>query len=195
MNLYPIQVMDRLPDGEIMSRDIYSRLLEDRIIFLYDDLDSDVGNNIITQLLYLSGVSEDPINIYINSEGGSVIDALALYDTIKFVKPIIKTTCIGQACSASALLLAAGSKGYRSALQNSRVLLHQVRGGVSGSLDEMQAYSNESSRIMDLYTNILSGLTGKEFSELEKDMKKEFFMDAKEALLYGLIDNVIEERK
>lgn len=195
MNLFPIQVMDRLPDGEIISRDICSRLLEDRIVFLYGEIEADLGYSVIAQLLYLAGVSEDPINIYINSEGGHIIDALALYDTIKFVKPIIKTTCIGQACSASALLLAAGTKGYRSALPNSRVMIHELRGGVSGTRNEMVSYSNESDRVMDLFINILSDLTGKKFSEIAKDMKKDFFMNPEEALKYGLIDNIVKEGK
>ena len=195
MNLFPIQVMDRLPDGEVMSRDIYSRLLEDRIVFLYGELESDLGNSLITQLLYLAGVSEDPISIYINSEGGGVIDALALYDTIRFIKPIVKTICIGQACSASALLLAAGSKGYRSALPSSRVMIHELRGGVSGTRNEMVSYSNESDRVMDLFINILSDLTGKKFSEIAKDAEKDFFMNAEEALEYGLIDHIVREGK
>lgn len=195
MNIFPIQVLDRLPDGEIITRDISSRLLEDRIIFLCGELELDLGNSIIAQLLYLAGVSEDPISIYINSIGGDIIDALALYDTIRFIKPVIRTICIGQACSAAALLLAAGTKGYRSALPSSRVLLHQIQGAVSGSTSEMKSYSNESERIMNLYVNILADLTGKKFKEIKKDTEKEFFMDAEETLLYGLIDNIIKEGK
>ena len=191
----PIHVIERSDTGDLISKDIYSRLLEDRIIILQGDLEVEESSSIIAQLLYLSSLSYDPISIYINSEGGGALEALAIYDTMRFVKPIIKTFCIGQACSAAAILLASGSKGYRSALPNSRIHLHQVRGGISGTNNEMRAYSSESERVMTIIYNILFKHTGQSVSRIKKDLSEELFLTPEDAERYGLIDYVIKEQK
>ncbi len=191
MSTLPVQITDRSPDGELMSRDVCSRLLEDRIIFMCGELENEIGNNIIAQLLYLTGVSEDPISLYINSDGGVLNEALAIYDTIKYIKPIVKTICIGQACSAAAIVLSSGNKGYRFALPNSRVLLHQLRGGMSGTRNEMVAYADESKRMMDVVVNILVECTNKKFEDIKVDLEKENFMSPEEAIEYGLVDYII----
>ncbi len=192
MSISPIQVMEKLTDGEMMTRDIYSRLLEDRIIFMHGDLESDLGNSVVVQLLYLAGVSEDLINIYINSDGGVLTEALAIHDTMKYIKPVVRTVCIGQACSAAAIVLASGEKGHRVALPSSRILLHQLSGGMSGSRDQMVAYAKESNRLMDVVINILIEQTGKEVEEIKVDLQKELFMSPEEAVKYGIIDKIIK---
>lgn len=193
MTVFPVQVLERMADGELMSRDINSRLLEDRIVFMCGELESETGNNIIAQLLYLAGVSEKPISLYINSDGGILVEALAIYDTMKYIKPIVKTICIGQACSAAAIILSAGEKGQRTALPNSRMLLHQLRGEISGTQLEMSAYSDENERLMRVVIDILVKQTGKKPAEIKIDLKKELFMSPEDALKYGIIDKIIEE--
>lgn len=192
MTIFPIQVVDRLPDGELMTRDISSRLLEDRIVFMCGELENEMGNSIIAQLLYLAGVSKDPISLYINSDGGVLVEALAIHDTLKYIKPVVKTICIGQACSAAAIVLSSGHKGCRFALPNSRVLLHQLRGGISGTRDEMVAYADESKRLMGVVVNILVKNTNKKFEDIETDLEKEVFMSPEEAIEYGIIDKIIK---
>lgn len=192
MSVFSVQVTDRSSEGELLTRDVCSRLLEDRIIFMYGELETEMGQSIIAQLLYLTSVSKDPISIYINSDGGLLNEALALHDTIKYIKPIVKTVCIGQACSAAAIILSSGDKGYRVALPSSRVLLHQLRGEISGDCDEMAAYANENKRLMGVVINILANQTGKDVEELKVDLEKEFFMTAEEAVEYGLIDKIVK---
>lgn len=192
MSVFSVQVTDRSSEGELLTRDVCSRLLEDRIIFMYGELETEMGQSIIAQLLYLTSVSKDPISIYINSDGGLLNEALAIHDTIKYIKPIVKTVCIGQACSAAAIILSSGDKGYRVALPSSRVLLHQLRGEISGDCDEMAAYANENKRLMGVVINILANQTGKDVEELKVDLEKEFFMTAEEAVEYGLIDKIVK---
>lgn len=192
MSVFSVQVTDRSSDGEMLTRDVCSRLLEDRIIFMYGELETEMGQSIIAQLLYLTGVSKDPISIYINSDGGLLVEALAIHDTIKYIKPIVKTICIGQACSAAAIILSSGEKGYRVALPSSRVLLHQLRGGISGDCDEMVAYADEYKRLMDIVIKILVKQTGKKPSDIRTNLEKEFFMSAEEAVEYGIIDKIIK---
>lgn len=175
--------------------DIYSRLLKDRIVFLGSVINDDVANLIIAQLLFLE--SQDPdkdISLYINSPGGSVTAGLAIYDTMMYVKPDISTICIGQAASMGAVLLAAGSKGKRYSLPNSRIMIHQPWGGAEGSAADIQIHAREILRIRNDLNNILSTHTGQPFEKIERDTDRDFFMNAQEALNYGLIDKVISTK-
>jgi ATP-dependent Clp protease, protease subunit len=177
------------------SYDIYSRLLEDRIIFLRDGIDDDVANVVIAQILFLA--AKDPskdIRLYINSPGGIVTAGLAIYDTMRFVKCDVATICIGQAASMAAVLLAAGAPGKRSALPNSRILLHQASGGAQGQASDVEIQAAELLRIRDLIVKILSDHTGKQKRTIQKDTDRDNFMSAKEAVEYGLIDRIIPPR-
>jgi len=175
--------------------DIYSRLLEDRIIFLRDALDDDVANVVIAQMLFLA--AKDPakdINLYINSPGGSVTAGLAIYDTMRYVKCNVATICIGQAASMGAVLLTAGSKGKRSALPNSRILLHQVWGGSQGMAADVKIQTEELLRMRDLLIDILASHTGRTKKKISKDTDRDYYMSAEEAVEYGLIDRIIPPR-
>jgi len=177
------------------SYDIYSRLLEDRIIFLRDAIDDDVANVVIAQILFLA--AKDPskdIRLYINSPGGIVTAGLAIYDTMRFVKCDVATICIGQAASMAAVLLAAGAPGKRSALPNSRILLHQASGGAQGQATDVEIQAAELLRIRDLLVKILSEHTGKPKKTIQKDTDRDNFMSAKDAVAYGLIDRIIPPR-
>lgn len=177
------------------SYDIYSRLLEDRIIFLRDAIDDEVANVVIAQILFLA--AKDPskdIRLYINSPGGVVTAGLAIYDTMRFVKCDVATICIGQAASMAAVLLAAGAEGKRSALPNSRILLHQVLGGAQGQAADVKIQTEELMRIRDLLVKILSSHTGKPKRTIQKDTDRDYFMSAEEAIEYGLIDRIIPPR-
>ncbi len=175
--------------------DIYSRLLEDRIIFLRHPIDDEVANVIIAQLLFLAAKepSKD-IQLYINSPGGSVTSGLAIYDTIRFVACDVATICIGQAASMGAVLLAAGTPGKRSALPNSRILIHQVLGGAQGQAIDVQIQTEELLRVRDRINEILAAHTGKTVKRIAKDTDRDYFMSAKEAQEYGLIDRIIPPR-
>ena len=177
------------------SYDIYSRLLEDRIIFLRDAIDDDVANVVIAQMLFLA--AKDPakdIRLYINSPGGSVTAGLAVYDTLRFVKCDVETICIGQAASMAAVLLAAGTPGKRGALPNSRILLHQVFGGSQGMAADVKIQTDELLRMRDLLIDILSEHTGKTKKKVAKDTDRDYFMSANEALEYGVVDRIIPPR-
>ncbi|MCX6094699.1 MAG: ATP-dependent Clp protease proteolytic subunit [Candidatus Bipolaricaulota bacterium] len=175
--------------------DIYSRLLEDRIIFLRDGIDDDVANVVIAQMLFLA--AKDPIKdirLYINSPGGSVTSGLAIYDTIRYVKCDVATICIGQAASMAAVLLTAGTKGKRSALPNSRILLHQVFGGAQGQAADVKIQTEELLRLRDILVRILAEHTGKTAKKIEKDTDRDYYMSAEEAVEYGLVDRIIVPR-
>jgi ATP-dependent Clp protease, protease subunit len=175
--------------------DIYSRLLEDRIIFLRDAIDDDVANVVIAQILFLA--AKDPskdIRLYINSPGGIVTAGLAIYDTMRFVKCDVATICVGQAASMAAVLLAAGASGKRSALPNSRILLHQVAGGAQGQASDVKIHTEELLRTRDLLVKILAEHTGKPKRTIQKDTDRDYFMSAEEAIAYGLIDRIIPPR-
>ncbi|MDP3993533.1 MAG: ATP-dependent Clp protease proteolytic subunit [Candidatus Doudnabacteria bacterium] len=190
MPLIPM-VIDKSPFGE-RAYDIYSRLLKERIIFLGEPIDDHVANIIIAQLLFLE--ADDPkkeIKIYINSPGGSVTSALAIYDTMKYVKNDVATICIGQAASAAAVLLASGTKGKRFSLPNSRVLIHQVMGGAEGQAKDVAIQTKEMLRIKQQVDKILSSHTGQSISKIEKDTDRDFFMTADEAKKYGIVDKII----
>ena len=185
-------VVEKSSQGE-RAYDIYSRLLKDRIIFLGTAIDDNVANLIIAQLLFLqSEDSSKDINIYVNSPGGSVTAGLAIYDTMQFVKPDVKTYCLGQAASMGSLLLAAGAKGKRYALPYSRIMIHQPWGGAQGTASDISIQAKEILRMKEILTGILANHTGQDFSKVEKDCDRDYFMSAAEAKDYGLVDEVIE---
>ena len=175
------------------SYDIYSRLLKDRIVFIGTAIDDNVANIVIAQLLFLQMQDADKdINVYINSPGGSVTSGLAIYDTMRFVKPDVCTYCIGQAASMGAVLLAAGTKGKRFALPNSRIMIHQPWGGVQGTAADISIQAKEILKLKEKLNNILALHTGKPVDEIERDTDRDYFMSADEAKDYGLVDAVIE---
>lgn len=193
MALVPI-VVEQSARGE-RAYDIYSRLLKDRIIFLGTVVDDVVANLIIAQLLFLE--AEDPdkdIHLYINSPGGSVTAGLGIYDTMQFIKPHVATTCMGQAASMGAVLLAAGAKGKRSMLPNGRVMIHQPMGGSQGQAADIEIYTKEILDLRDRLTRILVNHTGQELKQIETDTDRNFFMSADQAKEYGIVDEVIAKR-
>ena len=184
-------VVEQTSRGE-RSYDIYSRLLKERIIFLGSAIDDNVANLIMAQMLHLE--AEDPekdIQLYINSPGGVVTAAMAVYDTMQFIKSPVSTICIGQAASAAAVLLLAGEKKKRFSLPNSRVMLHQPSGGVSGTTIDVEIHAKEMVRIRQLLNEVISKHTGQEIGKVEKDTERDFILDAGEAKKYGIIDEVI----
>jgi ATP-dependent Clp protease protease subunit len=176
--------------------DLYSRLLKERIIFLGSVLDDTVANLICAQMLFLE--SEDPekdIHLYINSPGGDITALLAIYDTLKYIKPDVSTFCFGQAASGGAVLLGAGTKGKRFALPHSRIVLHQPWGGVGGQASDIEIQAREILRMRDLLTEMLAMDTGQEVARIAKDTDRDFVMTADEAVAYGLVDEVISSRE
>lgn len=175
--------------------DIYSRLLKERIIFLSTPIEDTIASLTIAQLLFLE--AEDPekdIFLYLNTPGGMVTSGLAIYDTIQYIKPSVVTTCIGQAASMGAILLAAGARGKRFALPNSRIMLHQPLGGVEGQASDIDIHAKEILKIRDRLNKILAEKTGQPLERIEKDTDRNFFMSAKSALEYGIIDEILEKR-
>ena len=176
--------------------DLYSRLLRERIIFIGTPIDDTVANLVCAQMLFLE--SEDPekdINLYINSPGGDITALFAIYDTMKFLKPDVSTFCFGQAASAAAVLLAAGAKGKRFALPHARILLHQPFGGAEGQASDIELQAREILRMRDLLTGMLASDTGQSHDKVAKDTDRDFVMTAEEAVLYGVIDEVISSRE
>jgi ATP-dependent Clp protease protease subunit len=172
--------------------DIYSRLLRDRIIFIGTPIDDQVANVVMAQLLFLS--SEDPdkdINIYINSPGGVVTDGLAIYDTMRYIRPRVSTVCMGLAASMATVLLAGGSKGMRFALPNTRILIHQPSGGIQGQATDIQIHAKEILRMRQTLNEMLATHTGQPLEKIERDTERDFFMSAPEAKEYGIIDDII----
>jgi ATP-dependent Clp protease protease subunit len=195
MNYLVPMVIEQTNRGE-RSFDLYSRLLKDRIIFLGTPITDDISNVVMAQLIHLEG--EDPgkdINLYINSPGGSVTSALAIYDTIEFIKPDVTTICMGQAASAAAILLAAGTKGKRFALPHARILIHQPHGGAEGQSSDIEIQAREIQRIRDLLDQILANKTGQPLSKITTDTDRDFIMTAEEAVKYGIIDQVLQSRR
>jgi ATP-dependent Clp protease protease subunit len=194
MSIIPI-VIEQTGRSE-RAYDIYSRLLKDRIIFIGTIIDDHIANTVIAQLLFLQ--TEDPdkdIHIYVNSPGGIVSSGLAIYDTMQYVKPNIATYCIGQAASMSALLLAAGTKGKRFALPNSRIMLHQPMGGFHGQATDIEIHAREILRMKDTLNKILSTHTGQPYEKIQADTDRDFFMSGEEAKEYGIVDEVIHSIK
>jgi ATP-dependent Clp protease protease subunit len=187
-------VIEQTSRGE-RSFDIYSRLLNERIIFLGTPIDDQIANLVIAQLIHLE--SEDPdkdISIYINSPGGSVYAGLAIYDTMQFIKPDVQTTCVGIAMSMGAVLLAGGTKGKRAALPNSKILIHQVSSGFQGQASDIEIQAREIINIKRRLEEILSAHSRQKMEKVAKDMERDYFMTSEEALGYGLIDRVLEHR-
>ncbi len=194
MNYVPY-VIEQTGRGE-RTYDIYSRLLKDRIIFLGSEVNDAVADVIAAQLLFLE--SEDPeqdIHLYVNSPGGSVTAGLAIYDTMQYVTPDVSTMCVGQAASMGAVLLTAGAPGKRFALPHSRIMLHQPLGGVQGQATDIDIHAREVLRIREELNNILVRHTGQTLKRIEKDTDRDMFMTSKQALDYGVIDEVISSRK
>jgi ATP-dependent Clp protease, protease subunit len=190
-------VTETSPRGE-RSMDIYSRLLNDRIIFLGTPVDDQVANAIIAQLLHLD--SDDPeqdINLYINSPGGSVTAGLAVYDTMQFINADVSTTALGLAASISAVLLSAGTKGKRNVLPNTRVVIHQpwIQGGLAGQASDIEIHARELIRTKRRVNEILAHATGQSFEKIERDGDRDYNMGAEEAVAYGLVDRVISPRE
>jgi ATP-dependent Clp protease protease subunit len=187
-------VIEQTSRGE-RSFDIYSRLLNERIIFLGTQVDDQIANLIIAQLLHLE--SEDPdkdINLYVNSPGGSVYSGLAIYDTMQFIKPDVATTCVGIAMSMGAVLLAGGAEGKRMALPNSKILLHQVWGGYQGQASDIEIHARETIALKRKLEEIVSHHTKQDEEKVRKDMDRDFFMTSEESVEYGIIDRVITHR-
>ncbi|MDI6799537.1 MAG: ATP-dependent Clp endopeptidase proteolytic subunit ClpP [Actinomycetota bacterium] len=194
MSLIPI-VIEQTNRGE-RSFDIYSRLLNERIVFLGSEIDDNVANVIIAQLLHLE--SDDPekdIQLYINSPGGLITDTLAIYDTMQYIKPDVSTHCIGQAASGAAVLLLSGAVGKRFALPNSRVLLHQPHGGASGQAVDIDIQAKEILRMRRLLDEIIAKHTGQSIEKISSDTDRDYIMTAEEAKNYGVVDEVVAERK
>ena len=193
MSLIPI-VIEQTARGE-RAYDIYSRLLKDRIIFIGTPIVDEIANLVIAQLLFLE--SEDPekdIHLYINSPGGVVSAGLAIYDTVQYVRAPVSTLCMGQAASMAALLLAAGAKGKRYALPNSRVLIHQPMGAFSGQATEVDIQAKEILKLRERLNEIMAKHTGQEVARIARDTERDFYMDCAEAKAYGLVDEIVEKR-
>ncbi|MFH2091787.1 MAG: ATP-dependent Clp endopeptidase proteolytic subunit ClpP [Pseudomonadota bacterium] len=193
MPLIPM-VVEQSNRGE-RAYDIYSRLLKDRIVFIGSAIDNEVANLIVAQLLFLE--SEDPekdISFYINSPGGVVTAGLAIYDTMQYIKPDVATVCIGQAASMGALLLAAGARGKRFSLPNSRIMIHQPLGGAQGQASDIQIQANEIQRLKETLNQILSTHTGQDIEKIARDTERDFFMSAAQSMEYGLVDKVVVDR-
>jgi ATP-dependent Clp protease protease subunit len=188
-------VVEQTHRGE-RSYDIYSRLLKDLIIMLGTEIDDDVANVIVAQMLFLE--SEDPdkdVNVYINTPGGSVTAGLAIYDTMQYVKPAVSTICLGQAASMGALLLLAGAKGKRYALPNARIMIHQPMGGAKGQAADIDIQAKEILRMRSKLNELIMKHTGQSLDRIEKDTDRDYFMGAIEAKQYGIIDEVVVQKK
>jgi ATP-dependent Clp protease protease subunit len=192
--LVPV-VVEQTSRGE-RSFDIYSRLLKERIVFLGTPIDDAVGNLIMAQLLHLE--SEDPdkdINLYVNSPGGDITSLFAIYDTMQYIKPDVSTICMGQAASAAAVLVLAGTKGKRYALPHSRILLHQPHGGAQGQAVDIEIQAKEITRYRKLLEELISEHTGQPLEKVAKDTDRDYILTADEAVVYGVVDEVITSRK
>ncbi len=191
LNYLVPMVVEQTPRGE-RAYDIYSRLLQDRIIFLGTEINDTIANLVIAQLLFLEAMNrEKDINLYINSPGGSVSATLAIYDTIQYIKPDVATICIGQAASGAAVILAAGAKGKRMALPNSRIMIHQPLGGAQGQVTDIEIHAREMVKIRDRLNELLAFHTGQPVEKIRRDTERDFFMSSEEAKDYGIIDRVL----
>ena len=187
-------VIERTSRGD-QGYDIFSRLLKDRIVFIGSDITDAVANVVIAQLLFLESENpETPIYLYINSSGGHVTSGLAIYDTIQYVKPEVSTICIGQAVSMAAVLLASGATGKRYALPHSRVMIHQVLGGVQGQASDIEIHAKEIVRVKKQLNSILEKHTGQTLEKIISDTDRDFFMTAQDSIDYGIVDAIITER-
>jgi ATP-dependent Clp protease protease subunit len=187
-------VVEQTTRGE-RGYDLPSRLLKERVVFVVGPVEDHMANLIVAQLLFLESENPDKdINVYINSPGGSVSSGLAIYDTMQFIKPNISTTCIGQAASMGALLLAGGEKGKRYCLPNSRMMIHQPLGGFQGQASDIEIHAKEILLLRDRLNKILASHTGQDIATIERDTERDNFMSANEAVEYGLVDQVLSDR-
>lgn len=193
MGLIPM-IVDKETNGE-RSYDIFSRLLKDRIILLSGEIDDECANSVIAQLLYLDSLNNEEISLYINSPGGAVTSGMAIYDTMNFVKSDVSTICLGMAASMGAFLLSSGKKGKRYALPNSEIMIHQPLGGAKGQATEIKIAAEQILKTKEKLNKILSENTGKDLKKVEQDTERDHFLDANEALDYGLIDKIITQKK
>lgn len=178
-------------EGVEKSFDIYSKLLKERIVFLSGEITDEVANLIVSELLYLNSLGSDDIYLYINSPGGSVTAGMAIYDTMNFIKADVVTICVGMCASMGAFLLSSGCKGKRMSLENGEVMIHQPLGGVKGQASDIQIHADRIIKMKKKLNSILASNTSKDISVIEKDTERDNYMDAKEALEYGLIDKII----
>lgn len=188
-------VIEKTSSGE-HAYDVYSRLLKDRIVFLRGEVNEALANSIVAQLLFLE--MEDPdaeISMYINSPGGSVTDGMAIFDTMRYIRPKIRTVCLGMAASMGAFLLMAGEPGMRLALPNSEVMIHQPSGGASGQATDVQLHAEWLLRTKDKMNRLMSEMTGQSLERIRQDVERDYFMTAEEALSYGIIDSIFQPRK
>ena len=193
MNLIPM-VIDKERFGE-RNYDIFSRLLKERIIFLSGEIDDDLSNSVVAQLLYLDSINDNDISIYINSPGGSITSGMAIYDTMNFIKSDVSTICIGMAASMAAFLLSCGKKGKRYILPNSEIMIHQPLGGVNGQATEIKIVAERILKLKNKINNLLSINTGKDLNTIEIDTERDYYMDSKEALNYGIVDKIIKKKE
>lgn len=195
MNNYYVPIVVEQSERGERSFDIYSRLLKDRVVFIGTEIDDISANLAIAQMLFLESDDADKdIQLYINSPGGSITAGMAIYDTMQFIKPDVATTCIGQAASMAAVLLACGAKGKRFALPHSRVLIHQPMGGFRGQASDIYIHAKEIGRVKEELNQVLADHTGQDISRIEKDTDRDYFMKPEEAREYGIIDEVISTR-
>ena len=192
MGLIPM-IVDKETNGE-RSYDIFSRLLKDRIILLSGEIDDECANSVIAQLLYLDSLNNEEISLYINSPGGSVTSGMAIYDTMNFVKSDVSTICLGMAASMGAFLLSSGKKGKRYALPNCDIMIHQPSGGAKGQATDINIHAQHILKTKEKLNKILSEKTGQPYEIIAADTERDNFMDAEQALKYGLIDKIINKR-
>lgn len=183
-------VVEKTFEGE-RSYDLYSRLLQDRIVFISGEINDEKANIIVSELLYLDAISHEEICVYINSPGGSITAGMAIYDTFNYIKSDVKTICVGMAASMGAFLLASGTKGKRYGLKNSEIMIHEPLGGASGQATEIKIAAERIIKIKKKLNNILASLTNNSINKINKDTERDYYMDANEALEYGLIDHII----
>ena len=192
MNLVPV-IVDKDTSSE-RSYDIFSRLLKDRIILLSGEIDDTMSNIIVSELLYLDSLNHDDINLYINSPGGSITAGMAIMDTMNFIKSDVSTICLGMAASMGAFLLSCGKKGKRYILPNAEVMIHQPLGGVQGQATEIKIVAERILKLKEKLNKILAKNTGKDLKTITTDTERDYFLDSKEALEYGIVDKILERK-
>lgn len=193
MNLIP-NVLEKTINGERVY-DLYSRLLQDRIIILSGEINDETANIVVSELLYLDSINHDDISLYINSPGGSITSGMAIYDTMNYIKSDVSTICIGMAASMAAFLLSSGTKNKRYSLSNSEIMIHQPLGGASGQATEIKIAATRILKLKDKLNKILANNTNNDIKTIEKDTERDNFMDANEALNYGIIDKILKTSK
>ncbi len=193
MNLVPVVVENDMSTER--SYDIFSRLLKERIIFLSGEINDSVANSIVAQLLYLDSLGNEDISIYINSPGGSISSGMAIYDTMNFIKSDVSTICVGIAASMGAFLLSSGTKGKRFILPNADVMIHQPLGGAEGQASDIKIASERILNLRERLNKILAKNTGKNLKRIERDTERDNYLDALEAINYGLVDKIIQNKK